>query len=126
VGACYGRGMTKDRTELARKLRTDPSEAERKIWQFLRGRQMAGVKFRRQHPIGRYFADFACPALKLVIEIDGHLHALQTERDGQRDSDMQALGWKVVRISAVDVVTEPDGVWDHIDRLLRSHTSPPA
>jgi very-short-patch-repair endonuclease len=121
VGAGYGGDVSSKRTERARKLRTDSSEVERRVWQFLRTRQMRDAKFRRQHPIGRYFADFACPALKLVIEIDGDFHALQADYDAQRDADMQELGWKVVRIPAVEVVANADGVWDSIDRLLKDH-----
>ena len=67
----------------ARELRRDCSRAERICWEFLRSRRLNGVKFRRQHPIGSYFADFACVSKKLVVEIDGEHRAYQTERDAR-------------------------------------------
>ena len=79
---------------------------------------MDGVKFRRQHPIGPYFADFACPSKKLVIEIDGDHHAFQIEADALRTSVMEQLGWRVVRFAATYVLDSPEGIWTEIDRLL--------
>lgn len=58
----------------ARSLRKEPTSAERALWQALRGSGLDGLRFRRQHAINRYVADFACIALKLVIEVDGHVH----------------------------------------------------
>jgi very-short-patch-repair endonuclease len=80
---------------------------------------MAGVKFRRQHPIGPYFADFACPSRKLIIEIDGDHHAFQVEADARRTSVLEQDGWHVVRFAANEAVSNPEGVWVEIERLLR-------
>ncbi|MEN5363770.1 endonuclease domain-containing protein [Brevundimonas intermedia] len=66
-----------ERSDRARALRQTSGLAERRIWSLLRGGRCDGFKFRRQHPIDRYYADFACEALKLVIELDGGVH----ERD---------------------------------------------
>jgi very-short-patch-repair endonuclease len=80
---------------------------------------MDGVKFRRQHPIGPYFADFACASKKLVIEIDADHHAFQLEADARRTSVMEHTGWRVVRFAASYVIENPEGIWTEIDRLLR-------
>jgi very-short-patch-repair endonuclease len=81
---------------------------------------MDGVKFRRQHPIGPYFADFACGAKRLVIEIDGDHHAFQVEADTHRTAVMEQRGWRVVRFAANYVLANPEGIWTEIDRLLRN------
>ncbi len=83
---------------------------------------MEGVKFRRQHPVGPYFADFACPSKKLVIEIDGDHHAFQVDADARRTSMMGNLGWRVVRFAATYVIDNPEGIWTEIDRLLRDES----
>jgi len=68
------------RTERAKDLRRTGSRAEQVVWELLRAHRMAGLKFRRQHPIGPFFADFACVARKLVIEIDGEPVGLSITR----------------------------------------------
>ena len=65
-----------ERTERARDLRLTDSRARWEVWELLRAHRMGGLKFRRQHPIGPFFADFACVARKLMIEVDGEHHAL--------------------------------------------------
>jgi very-short-patch-repair endonuclease len=96
------------KSERARELRRDPSRAERLCWELIRAHRMEGVKFRRQHPIGPYFADFACPAKGLVIEIDGDHHADQVEADARRTAIMESQGWRVVRFGANEVVQNPE------------------
>ena len=83
---------------------------------------MAGVKFRRQHPIGPYYADFACVARKLVVEIDGDHHAFQVEADARRTNAMAKEGWRVVRFAANEAVSNPEGIWVEIERLLRGRS----
>jgi len=107
----------------ARELRRDSSKAERMCWELLRDRRMSGTKFRRQHPIGPYFADFASIERKLVVEVDGEHHAYQVEADARRTAFMQNLGWRVLRFWANEVVANRDGVWAAIDVALS--TSPP-
>jgi very-short-patch-repair endonuclease len=76
------------------------SEPERRLWQELRGGQL-GVVFRRQLVLGeRYIADFAAPALKLVVEVDGAIHARRRAADARRERDLGRLGYRVVRIPA--------------------------
>jgi very-short-patch-repair endonuclease len=86
---------------------------------------MNGIRFRRQHPIGPYFADFACPSRKLVIEIDGDHHADQLQVDARRTATLAKLGWKVVRFGANEVVANPEGIWSEIELLIGNLPSPP-
>jgi len=106
-------------------LRRDISRAERKVWELLRDRRLTGVKFRRQHPIGPYFADFACISRKLVIEIDGDHHAFQVEADGRRTAAMEREGWRVLRFWANYVVQNPEGIWTEIALVLGDDWQPP-
>ena len=110
--------MTKHRTAISRSLRHESSRAEQICWELVRAKRIVGVKFRRQHPIGPYFADFACVSKKLVIEIDGEHHAFQVEADASRTAAMKQRGWRVVRFWANEVVKNPEGIWAEIERLL--------
>lgn len=67
--------LRRDGNRLARRLRRDPTVGETRLWSWLRDRRLAGFKFRRQHPIGRYVVDFYCPQARLVVEIDGDGHS---------------------------------------------------
>jgi len=107
-----------ERTERARELRLTDGRAEQVVWELLRAHRMGGLKFRRQHPIGPFFADFACVARKLVVEIDGEHHALQREADSRRTDLMEQAGWRVIRFSASEAVQNPEGVWAEIARVL--------
>ena len=113
----------------ARDLRRDGSRAERKVWELLRDRRIGGAKYRRQYPIGPYFADFACISLKLVIEVDGDHHAFQVAADARRTAAIEREGWRVVRFWANEVVQNPEGIWAEIEQVLSdvpAHlTSPP-
>jgi very-short-patch-repair endonuclease len=108
----------KERTERARDLRLTDSRAEREVWELLRAHRMDGLKFRRQHPIGPYFADFACVARKLVVEIDCEHHALQREADSRRTDFLEQAGWRVIRFSASEAVQNAEGIWAEIVRVL--------
>ena len=81
------------------------TRAEAIVWRWLRDRRLEGLKFRRQHPILNYIADFYCPELKLVIEIDGRGHEGMTQDfdDIQRSQEMSKLGIEVIRVSNEDV-----------------------
>ncbi len=95
----------------ARKLRREMSLPEVLLWEQLRAAKQ-GMKFRRQHPIGPYIADFYCNAAKLVIEIDGEAHDRgdRPERDIVRDTAMRNGGYKVLRIAASAVLTDMEAV----------------
>jgi very-short-patch-repair endonuclease len=86
--------------EFARQLRASPTPAESAVWQLVRGRRLYGLKFRRQHPIAGFLVDFCCEELKIVLEIDGSIHQLKSEKvaDGQRASAMARKGYMILRI----------------------------
>lgn len=115
--------MRDEATKRARELRRDGSRAEKICWELLRAHRMVGLKFRRQHPIGPYFADFACVSRKLVIEIDGDHHAFQIEADARRTAVMERQGWRVLRFWANHVVENPEGVWAEIEQVISSPLS---
>ena len=94
----------------ARQLRRDSTDAERKLWGALRGSRLAGVKFRRQVPIGPFVADFCCEQCKLVIEVDGGQHAESVARGHQRTEWLGARGYRVLRFWNNEVLENMDGV----------------
>ena len=93
----------------ARSLRNHATRAEALLWYELRDLKSAGMKFRRQSPIGPYIADFLCPAARLIVEIDGDSHDTDTGRrhDANRDAYLGALGYTVLRIDEPDVMNSP-------------------
>ncbi len=94
----------------ARKLRREQTPAEAKLWACLRDRQLAGLKFRRQHPIGRYVVDFYCAARRLAVEIDGDSHAHQLAYDRERTAWLNQRGVRVIRFTNRDVLEHLEGV----------------
>lgn len=92
--------------QYAEQMRYAPTEAEQKVWEILRAEPYLKYRFRRQHPIARYIADFYSHSLKLVIEIDGSIHdvAEQKEYDAFRDEDMLAMEIKVLRLTNAEVM----------------------
>ena len=103
--------------ERARRLRTRPTEAERKLWSVLRSRQLDGFRFRRQAPIGRFIVDFVCLERKLVVEADGGQHA-ESLADDARTAWLESQGFRVIRFWNNDVLANIDGVADTIRRAL--------
>jgi very-short-patch-repair endonuclease len=101
----------RETVEKARKLRRALSTPEVALWQWLRGRP-DGLKFRRQHPAGPYILDFYCPSARLAIEVDGGGHDLaeQVAHDARRDAWLQAQGYRVLRVRAVDIFRDFDAV----------------
>ena len=98
----------------ARALRANQTEAESRLWQRLRVRQLAGAKFRRQAPVGPYIADFICLAAKLIVEIDGGQHADNAEADAARTAWLEDQGFRVLRFWNNDVLDNTDGVLEEI------------
>ena len=94
----------------ARELRHAETPAEHKLWQRLRDQQLAGYKFRRQHPIGSFVVDFYCPAARLVVEVDGESHLAQAEFDARRTEWLQQYGYRILRVTNSEVYTEIEGV----------------
>jgi very-short-patch-repair endonuclease len=106
-------------SSVARALRKNPTEAERRLWSRLRGRQLEGWRFRRQAPLGPYVVDFACLAARLVIEVDGGQHSWRAERDAARSSWLETNGFQVLRFWNNEVLASTDGVLETIRRALR-------
>ena len=103
-------------TPLARNLRRNATSAERRLWQGLRRKQIAGFRFRRQVPIGGFIADFASFDAKLIIEIDGATHSTEEEldRDKTRSAALAAQGFAVLRLTNDEVFRNLDGVLETI------------
>ena len=108
--------QTEKSTTRARSLRKTDTEAERRLWEALRGSRLNGFKFVRQLPIGPYFADFACRKCKLVVEVDGGTHgeAHEIEHDEKRTRFLEIQGWRVMRVWNNDVFTGRNEVCDTI------------
>ena len=100
--------------ESRRKLRSDMPKAERLLWWQIKNKQLAGLRFRRQHGIGPYIVDFYCPELNLAIELDGLSHDYTVEYDIRRQAYIENLGIKVLRYANEDVLKNLDGVLDGI------------
>ncbi len=107
--------------DYARSMRREPTPAERKLWHALRNWQINGLKFRRQVPIEGYIADFYCPPLRLVIEVDGETHA-DSRTDAARDRWMQGQGLQILRVANTDVMSNLPGVL----QAIASHAISPA
>lgn len=105
-----------DSIDRARALRASASLPEQTLWKRLRNRQLAGLKFRRQQPLGAYTIDFYCAELQLAIEIDGIDHNRRVDADKARDAWIMQQGVRVVRISASDVNRDIAAVLDAILR----------
>jgi very-short-patch-repair endonuclease len=110
--------------EFASKLRKTMTPAEKILWEELRSNKLTGAKFRRQHPIYNYIADFYCHKAKLVIEIDGVIHEKQKEYDISRDDDMNELGIKVIRFKNEEVMDNLGQVLKKIETEILKFTSP--
>ncbi|WP_299861470.1 endonuclease domain-containing protein [uncultured Hoeflea sp.] len=102
----------------ARRMRSAMTEAELKLWNELRAHRLMGLSFRRQMPIGRYIADFACPEHKLIVEVDGSQHADNETYDQARTRFLEGQGWQVIRFWNDDVLNDIDNVCTHILRLV--------
>ena len=109
----------------AKELRRKQTDAERVLWMRLRARQVNGLKFRRQHPIGRYIADFCCPEKCLVIEIDGGQHMNRTFADERRTEFLVQEGYRVLRYWNHDVLVAPEAVLQHIIQETESPSPRP-
>ena len=90
------------------------------MWKLLRDRK-TGAKFRRQHPIQPYVADFACVESMLIVEVDGPSHRIdeQIAHDARRTAFLEGLGWRVLRVGDGDVLSDPSGVVARIIKALR-------
>lgn len=102
--------------QFARKMRRVMTPAELKLWNEIRAHRLMGLSFKRQMPIAGKIVDFACPAKRLIIELDGtqHADAEHAEADRKSDARLGSLGWTVLRFWNDDVLRDVDGVCQHI------------
>lgn len=102
----------------ARRLRSNPTDAQMQLWQFLRRRQLAGFRFRRQVPLAGFIADFVCLEKNLIVELDGGQHLARARYDTQRTEALEALGYRVLRYWNDAVLKQMPEVLEDILRVL--------
>ncbi len=112
------------KTGSARALRRRMTEAEQRLWYWLRGRRLLGCKFRRQHPVGPYIVDFACLEYGLVIELDGSQH-LDAAADHVRDAFLKREGFTVMRFWNNEALSDTDKVCDAVAQWLAARPRVP-
>ena len=112
----------KNLKELARELRKNMTDAERRVWSKIRRKQLKEFQFYRQKNIGDYIVDFYCPAAKLIVELDGGQHYSEEniEKDEARDKFLKDLGFRVLRFSNSDVFKNIEGVVEEIYNHLEN------
>jgi very-short-patch-repair endonuclease len=108
------------RKAAARRMRTNATDAEARLWKHLRHHPMIGSHFRRQVVIGPYIADFACMAARLIVEVDGSQHGrrLDAARDDMRTKWFKSEGYRVIRFWNNDIFMNTDGVLSEIHAAL--------
>ena len=104
----------------ARQLRKNLTDSEKALWSRLRNKQLLGIQFYRQKPIGEHIVDFFAPRVKLVVEVDGSQHTLgdHVQKDRFRDGYLASLGLKVLRFNSREVLKESDAVVEAIYRMI--------
>ncbi len=112
------RGTTPQLEARARELRHKMTPVEQALWQALKDKQLDGLKFRTQHPIGQFILDFYCPARKIAIEVDGAIHESQKDSDATRSEYLQTHGYRVIRFSNEQVLRDLPEVLNRICELL--------
>ena len=110
--------------KFARTQRQNMNHAEARLWSCLKGDKLCGLRFRRQYPVGPYFADFACPRLRLIIEVDGATHWTDEAqaRDARRHEQLQREGWHEIRVSNEEVYRNLDRVLEYIAAVALKRT----
>ncbi len=106
--------LDEEHLEFTRALRRSSTDAEQCLWRHLRGRQLVGLKFRRQHPVGPYVLDFYCQEKCVAVELDGGQHYADPERDQLRDSWLAGQGIQVLRFSSREALLETGAVLEKI------------
>ena len=112
--------LRREMVQIAHDFRKQPTRSEKILWQHLRGRKLANVKFRRQQNIGPFVVDFCAPSLRLIIEVDGPAHdALEEQqRDAERQRLIERLGFRFVRVRAHDVEHDTEEVIQGIQHAI--------
>ena len=110
----------------ARFLRGRETPAEQVLWDALRGRRLEGMKFRRQHPVGPFIADFCCVEQRLIVEVDGEIHETQQDRDTEREELLRTAGYHLLRFTNKQVLTDLSGTLERIHSTAQSIAPPDA
>ena len=112
---------------MARTLRTNLTDSEQRLWARLHRKQILGVQFYRQKPLGKYIVDFYAPSVRLVVEVDGaqHLEAAQVKYDQQRTAYLERQGLRVLRFNDLEVLQELEAVVEEICRAVQGTGNPP-
>ena len=111
-------------TKLARELRANATDAERKLWSYLGARRVVGIRFNRQVPIGPFICDFVSRGAKLIIEVDGGQHDANAVADDTRTQLLERHGYRVLRFWNNEVMQNIEGVVNTIERTLADMPSP--
>lgn len=115
-------GAKPDLGELAKSLRNAMTYHESLLWEKLKGKQICGVRFRRQHPIYFYIVDFYCHEAMLVVEVDSEIHYDRIDYDNGRSAEMEKLGIKVIRFTNLDVENNINKVIMKIETIVKERT----
>ena len=110
--------------ERARQLRNHSTRSEIRLWLYLKGKKVMGYDFHRQKPIGNYIADFYCPKVQLVIEVDGYTHNFEevVKKDHKKQGYLENLGIMVLRFKDEEVIEDIDSVLKRIEQHILEHT----
>ncbi len=107
-----------DSTEFARYLRREESKAEAIFWNIVRNRQFLALKFKRQVPVNKYFADFLCEEKKIIVELDDISHDERLDKDAVRTKTLEQYGYRVIRYSNEEIYENLEGVLEHLQKEL--------
>ena len=118
-------GTKPDILEKAKVLRKNMTAAEKVLWERLRNKQVLGLRFRRQHPIAFFIADFYCHTVRLVVEIDGKIHKAQQEYDEGRTAEMERFDIQVIRFSNEEVKKDIERVIENIEIIIGQRLKSP-
>jgi len=109
----------------AKTLRKKMTEAEKILWHRLKGKQMLRLRFRRQHPVDIFIADFYCHTAKQVIELDGEIHNEQSEYDKGRDAEMNRFDIEVIRFKNREILSDIESALERIQKVVDKRIKSP-
>jgi very-short-patch-repair endonuclease len=118
------RGTNPQVEQAARDLRKNLTPAEEYLWQALKSKQLNGLRFRSQHPVGNFILDFYCPSCKLVVEVDGSIHDDRQDRDLARTQALEAYGYFVLRFTNDQVLGDLATVLKKIAEVAQARIAP--
>jgi very-short-patch-repair endonuclease len=116
---------TPEKMEIAKNLRNNKTQTEQLLWEKLKGKQICGLRFRRQHPIDFSIVDFYCHQVRLVIEVDGEIHDQQSEYDDGRSAEMEKFGIRVIRFRNSEVENDIENVISKIQSIVKERLKSP-